>query len=162
MLPVRRAAEFSVENRGLVELLPLRPAPMPRDTQKRGNGNGRKLLIGRIAPRGVRSPLATSRDFFANSLGKHERPEAAALYCERAPLFTADRLRDPIALFQGEVDQVVPQAQADAIVASLKSRGVPHEYHVYAGEGHGWRKAETIAHFYTTVDVFLRQYVLFA
>ena len=69
---------------------------------------------------------------------------------------------DPIALFQGEIDQVVPKAQADAIVASLKSRGVPHEYHVYAGEGHGWRKAETIAHFYTAVDAFLRQYVLFA
>jgi dipeptidyl aminopeptidase/acylaminoacyl peptidase len=89
-------------------------------------------------------------------------PEAAALYRERSPLFAADRLRDPIALFQGEIDQVVPKAQADAIVASLKSRGVPHEYHVYAGEGHGWRKAETIAHFYTAVDAFLRQYVLFA
>jgi dipeptidyl aminopeptidase/acylaminoacyl peptidase len=89
-------------------------------------------------------------------------PEAAALYRERSPLFAADRLRDPLALFQGEIDQVVPKAQADAIVASLKSRGVPHEYHVYAGEGHGWRKAETIAHFYTAVDAFLRQYVLFA
>lgn len=89
-------------------------------------------------------------------------PDAAGLYRERSPLFAADRIRDPIALFQGEIDQVVPKAQADAMVASLKSRGVPHEYHVYAGEGHGWRKAETIAHFYTTVDAFLRQYVLFA
>ena len=61
-------------------------------------------------------------------------PEAAALYRERSPLFAADRLREPIALFQGEIDQVVPKAQADAIVASLKSRGVPHEYHVYAGK----------------------------
>ena len=41
-------------------------------------------------------------------------PEAAALYRERSPLFAADRLRDPIALFQGEIDQVVPRAQADA------------------------------------------------
>jgi len=89
-------------------------------------------------------------------------PDAAVLYRERSPLFAADRIRDPIALFQGEIDQVVPRAQADAIVASLTSRGVPHEYHVYAGEGHGWRKAETIAHFYTAVDTFLRQYVLFA
>jgi len=89
-------------------------------------------------------------------------PEAAALYRERSPLFAADRIRDPIALFQGEMDQVVPKAQADAIVASLTSRSVPHEYHIYAGEGHGWRKAETIAHFYTAVDAFLCQYVLFA
>jgi dipeptidyl aminopeptidase/acylaminoacyl peptidase len=56
----------------------------------------------------------------------------------------------------------VPKDQAEAIVASLKSRGVPHEYHAYAGEGHGFRKTETIAHFYTAVEAFLRQYVLFA
>jgi len=89
-------------------------------------------------------------------------PDAAGLYRERSPLFAAERIRDPMALFQGDIDQVVPRAQADAIVASLASRGVPHEYHVYAGEGHGWRKAETIAHFYTTVDAFLRQHVVFA
>lgn len=89
-------------------------------------------------------------------------PQAAADYRRRSPIFSADNICDPIAVFQGEVDQVVPKAQADAIVASLQRRGVPHEYHVYAGEGHGWRKAETIAHFYRAVDAFLRQYVLFA
>lgn len=89
-------------------------------------------------------------------------PEAAALYRERSPIYAAERICDPIALFQGEVDQVVPKAQSEAIVASLARRGIPHEYHVYAGEGHGWRKTETIAHFYTAVEAFLRQYVLFA
>ncbi|MBM3226970.1 MAG: S9 family peptidase, partial [Candidatus Tectomicrobia bacterium] len=89
-------------------------------------------------------------------------PEAAALYRTRSPLFAADRICDPIALFQGDSDQVVPRAQADALVASLARRGVPHEYHVYIGEGHGWRRADTIAHFYTTVEAFLRQYVVFA
>lgn len=89
-------------------------------------------------------------------------PEAAALYRERSPVFHADRIRDPIAVFQGEIDQVVPKNQSDAIVASLKARGVPHEYHVYAGEGHGWRKTETIEDFYGKVDRFLRQYVVFA
>ena len=89
-------------------------------------------------------------------------PDAAELYRARSPVFAADRLRDPIAVFQGEDDQVVPKAQSDAIVESLKSRGIPHEYHVYPGEGHGWRKTETMAHFYTAVEAFLRQYVLFA
>jgi dipeptidyl aminopeptidase/acylaminoacyl peptidase len=89
-------------------------------------------------------------------------PEAAERYRARSPVFAADTIRDPIAVFQGEDDQVVPKAQADAIVASLERRGVPHEYHVYAGEGHGWRKTETIARFYTAVDAFLRQYVIFA
>ncbi len=88
-------------------------------------------------------------------------PQAASLYRERSPLFATDAICDPVAVFQGEIDQVVPKAQADAIVASLVSRGVPHVYHVYAGEGHGWRKTETIAHFYGAVDAFLRQHVLF-
>ena len=89
-------------------------------------------------------------------------PEAADVYRERSPVFHAERIVDPVAVFQGEIDEVVPKSQSDAIVASLKSRNVPHEYHVYAGEGHGWRKAETIESFYKSVEAFLKNYVLFA
>lgn len=89
-------------------------------------------------------------------------PEAAAIYRERSPIFHIDRLQDPIALFQGADDTVVPRAQSDAIAASLHRRGIPHEYHIYEGEGHGWRKTETIEQFYSAIDKFLRQYVLFA
>ena len=89
-------------------------------------------------------------------------PEAAAIYRERSPIFFADQIVDPIAVFQGDIDRVVPRAQSDTIVASLKARGVPHEYHVYEGEGHGWRRSDTIERFYKTVDAFLRQYVVFA
>jgi dipeptidyl aminopeptidase/acylaminoacyl peptidase len=89
-------------------------------------------------------------------------PDAAELYRTHSPVVAADCLRDPIAVFQGEDDQVVPKAQSDANVDSLKRRGIPHEYHVYPGEGHGWRKTETITRFYTAVEAFLRQYVVFA
>jgi dipeptidyl aminopeptidase/acylaminoacyl peptidase len=89
-------------------------------------------------------------------------PEASGVYRERSPIFSADRIVDPVAVFQGEEDRVVPKAQAEAIVASLRQRGIPHEYHVYEGEGHGWRKTETIETFYKTVEAFLRQYVIFA
>lgn len=89
-------------------------------------------------------------------------PEAAAVYRERSPIFHASKIVDPIAVFQGEIDRVVPRDQSDSIVASLRARGVPHEYHVYEGEGHGWRKSETIERFYTAVQAFLKQHVLFA
>jgi dipeptidyl aminopeptidase/acylaminoacyl peptidase len=89
-------------------------------------------------------------------------PEAGAVYRERSPIFFADRIVDPIAVFQGEIDRVVPKAQSEEIVASLQRRGVPHEYHLYQGEGHGWRKRETIDAFYQAVDRFLRQYVIYA
>jgi dipeptidyl aminopeptidase/acylaminoacyl peptidase len=89
-------------------------------------------------------------------------PEASARYRERSPIFAADKITDPLAVFQGEIDQVVPRAQSDEIVASLQARGVPHVYQVYEGEGHGWRKRETIEDFYQRVEAFLKQYVLFA
>ncbi len=88
-------------------------------------------------------------------------PEAEALYRERSPLFHADQIKDAVIIFQGEDDPVVPKPQADSIVAALKRRGVPHEYHVFAGEGHGWRKPETIERYYTLVLYFLQQYVIF-
>ena len=89
-------------------------------------------------------------------------PEASAIYRERSPIFSVERITDPIAIFQGEDDKVVPKDQSEKIVASLRSRGVPHEYHVYAGEGHGWRKTETIEAFYSDVERFLRTHVLFS
>jgi hypothetical protein len=33
---------------------------------------------------------------------------------------------------------------------------------VYEGEGHGWRKPETIEAFYKSVEQFLKERVLFA
>jgi dipeptidyl aminopeptidase/acylaminoacyl peptidase len=89
-------------------------------------------------------------------------PQTAERYRERSPEFHADLIRDPVAIFQGEEDQVVPKSQAEAIITALRCGGVPHEYHLYPGEGHGWRKAETIETFYQDVLKFLRQYVLYA
>lgn len=40
--------------------------------------------------------------------------------------------------------------------------GVPHEYHAYEGEGHGWRRTDTIEAFYKSVEAFLKTHVLFA
>lgn len=89
-------------------------------------------------------------------------PEAAEVYRRRSPVFHAERIRRPLALFQGEIDRIVPRAQSDRIAEALRRTGTPHEYHVYEGEGHGWRKRETVEHFYRTVEAFLRRYVIFA
>lgn len=89
-------------------------------------------------------------------------PEAASIYRERSPIFFVDKIQDPIAIFQGEDDKVVPRNQSDEVVASLRRRGIPYVYHLYPGEGHGFRKTDTIEHFYTQVQEFLKQYVLYA
>ncbi len=91
-----------------------------------------------------------------------ELPEAAELYRRRSPVFHADNIVDPIIVFQGTDDKVVPQDQSDSIVASLRRRGVPHEYHLFEGEGHGWRLPETIETYYNKTERFLLQHVIYA
>jgi len=88
-------------------------------------------------------------------------PREAQQYRERSPIFHAHRIQDPVAIFQGDEDRVVPPDQAETIVQVLQRNGVPHIYRVYAGEGHGWRKAETITAFYQDVLRFLKEFVLF-
>ena len=75
-------------------------------------------------------------------------PGAREIYAARSPIRHVDQLSDPLAVFQGADDEVVPPEQAELIVAALRERGIPHIYHLYEGEGHGWRKPETIRHFY--------------
>ncbi len=96
-------------------------------------------------------------DFLLGSL-----PEAANLYRERSPIFHAEKIQDPLIIFQGEEDKVVPRSQSDEIVASLQRRGVPYEYYLYPGEGHGFRKTETIEDYYQKIDKFLQRYVIYA
>lgn len=91
-----------------------------------------------------------------------ELPEAAGIYRERSPIFFADKIQDPIAIFQGEDDKVVPKNQSEEIVAALQRNGVPYEYHLYPGEGHGFRKTETIEKYYIAVEKFLRLHVIYS
>ena len=48
--------------------------------------------------------------------------------------------------FQGLDDKVVPPQQSVQMVEALQQRGVPVAYVELEGEGHGFRKAENIAH----------------
>lgn len=65
------------------------------------------------------------------------------LYAERSPLNHAERIDCPVIFFQGLDDKVVPPIQSEAMVAAMKSRGVPVAYVAFEGEGHGFRRKET-------------------
>jgi dipeptidyl aminopeptidase/acylaminoacyl peptidase len=70
-------------------------------------------------------------------------PEAARALRDRSPITHIDRAHTPTLVMQGLEDAVVPPAQAEAIVAALSERGVPHAYLPFAGEQHGFRMAAT-------------------
>ena len=65
-------------------------------------------------------------------------------------------------IFQGGKDQQVPPSQAEEIVQALRANRVPHEYHLYPDEGHGFRLAETRRASYQAIERFLWQYVVFS
>ena len=88
-------------------------------------------------------------------------PEAAERYKAWSPVFHAAQIKDPVAVFQGADDKVVPPEHSEQIVAALRANKVPHIYKLYPGEGHGFRKTATIIDFYENLERFLKQYVLF-
>ena len=89
-------------------------------------------------------------------------PEAAERYHAWSPIYHADQIRDALAIFQGGNDRVVPPSHSEEIVTILRQRGVPHIYRLYPGEGHGFRKNETIVDYLQQVERFLVQNLIFA
>lgn len=71
-------------------------------------------------------------------------PAGRAIYRERSPLHHAGRLNRPVIFLQGLEDRVVPPGQAGSMVDALRKRGVPVAYLKFEGEGHGFRKPETL------------------
>jgi dipeptidyl aminopeptidase/acylaminoacyl peptidase len=72
-------------------------------------------------------------------------PEARDLYRARSPLYHAERITVPVAFFQGLEDRVVPPEQTERMAEALRARGVEVVCQIFPGEGHGFRRAETLA-----------------
>jgi acetyl esterase/lipase len=70
--------------------------------------------------------------------------EVPARYAQRSPATHADRLDVPFLLLQGLDDVICPPVQCERFLARLEGRRVPHAYLAFEGEGHGFRRAETM------------------
>ncbi|WP_237499978.1 prolyl oligopeptidase family serine peptidase [Streptomyces sp. HmicA12] len=72
--------------------------------------------------------------------------EVPARYAERSPSEHADRLTVPFLLLQGLDDVICPPVQCERFLARMESEGrrVPHAYIAFEGEGHGFRRADTM------------------
>ena len=71
-------------------------------------------------------------------------PAAKALYDARSPINHLDRFVAPLLILQGSEDPIVPPNQAYMIRDALKKKGVAVAMIEFAGEGHGFRRAENI------------------
>jgi dipeptidyl aminopeptidase/acylaminoacyl peptidase len=90
--------------------------------------------------------VATTHDFEAHYTDRlvGPLPEARALYEARSPVSRAASMHGAVLLLQGTEDPVVPPAQAESMRSALRAVGTPCELEFFEGEGHGFRRADTL------------------
>jgi len=84
-------------------------------------------------------------------------PETADRYVERSPVHHLDRLSCPMLIMQGLDDRVVPPNQAEVMAAAVRAKGLPVALLMFEGEGHGFRRSDTIRATYEAQLSFLGQ-----
>jgi len=90
--------------------------------------------------------VATTHDFESRYTDRliGPLPEAARRYEERSPLNRVDEISGAVLLLQGEDDPIVPADQTRRMAEALDARGVRCEARYFAGESHGFRRADTL------------------
>ena len=76
-----------------------------------------------------------------------------------SPVYHADKIERPLIVLQGANDPRVLRQESDDIVAAVKKKGIPVEYHVFENEGHGFQRKESQEKAYTVALAFLDKYL---
>jgi len=90
--------------------------------------------------------VATTHDFEAHYTDRLIGPLPASRrrYEERSPVHRAGSMRGSVLLLQGTEDPVVPPSQAESMRDALSAAGNRCELEFFEGEGHGFRRADTL------------------
>jgi dipeptidyl aminopeptidase/acylaminoacyl peptidase len=90
--------------------------------------------------------VATTHDFEAHYTDRliGPLPGSLRLYEERSPVHRAQSMQGSVLLLQGTEDPVVPPAQAEGMRTALDAAGTPCHLEFFEGEGHGFRRADTL------------------
>jgi dipeptidyl aminopeptidase/acylaminoacyl peptidase len=75
-----------------------------------------------------------------------------------SPLKQVDRLSVPVLVAHGDEDTRVPYRQSSVYAAALAKAGKAHEFHTYAGEGHGLASSKNLEDWLTRLEAFLGKY----
>jgi len=71
-------------------------------------------------------------------------PDDLERYRRVSPLAHADAISAPLVMLQGADDFICKPEQAQRIVDAISARGLWHRHLVFDGEGHGFRKADSV------------------
>jgi dipeptidyl aminopeptidase/acylaminoacyl peptidase len=86
--------------------------------------------------------------------------ENLVAYRAGSPIHDVDRIRHPLLIMHGAEDDRVHPLQSEQLVEALRDAGKTFEYVLYAGEGHGLLRKETLLHKYATIERFLDWYLI--
>jgi acetyl esterase/lipase len=105
--------------------------------------------------------VATTHDFEAHYVDAlvGTLPEAAARYAERSPVNRAGEISGAVLLLQGSDDRVVPPDQAASMAAALSAAGREVTLLSFAGEGHGFRRLDTLVEAYRAELAFYERHL---
>jgi dipeptidyl aminopeptidase/acylaminoacyl peptidase len=85
-----------------------------------------------------------------------EIPEAM----ERASTFNRlSRIRTPLLILHGDKDPRVPPIESAQVAETMRQTGLAHDYVVYPGEGHGFRKREHRVDCYQRILAWFQEYL---
>jgi dipeptidyl aminopeptidase/acylaminoacyl peptidase len=109
-------------------------------------GEGFKACAALYAVTDLLSLAATTHDFEAHYNDRliGPLPEAHDLFVQRSPVGKAASMTGAVLLLQGTEDAVVPPAQAERMRDALVAAGTTCDLRFFEGEGHGFRRADTL------------------
>ncbi|MFO7890930.1 MAG: prolyl oligopeptidase family serine peptidase [bacterium] len=96
---------------------------------------------------------------FHKRLGNPEDPEDERRLRKQSPLFSADKIDDPLLVIQGANDPRVDKRESDQIVIAARERGLDVGYLVAEDEGHGFRGEENRLVVAAAMEKFLAQHL---
>jgi dipeptidyl aminopeptidase/acylaminoacyl peptidase len=98
-------------------------------------GNTNKVTAHQYCDRVGR--VFVARDYF----GRYPA-EMQELMDRGSTYHSLHQIKTPLLIMHGSEDPRVPPEESQQVAATMEAQGLPHEYVVYPGEGHGFRKRE--------------------
>ena len=101
----------------------------------------------------------SGRKMFHIRMGDPTTEEGRDQLIRQSPLFSADKIKAPLMVVQGQNDPRVKKAESDQIVVALRKRGFPVEYLNAPDEGHGFARPINNMAFIAAMEKFLAHHL---
>ena len=99
------------------------------------------------------------RIIFHERMGNPTKAEGQAQLKRQSPLNSADKIKTPLLVAQGQNDPRVKKAESEQIVIALRDRGFPVEYILAPDEGHGFQRPVNSMALWASSEAFFAKHL---